>query len=524
MRDYLIINNPFHILSISASASKIEVENAFNNMMSCIDKGQSISGCRFDICDFGELDRSADNLIECKEKLLKLAELHRMYWFDKSEYTKTWNDPLYTNDFLEAISSGTTPSNYDDFLALVLFWTSFYGNPFLWERIGLALFKYVYDMRNNNMSNIILSTREGRDVTHADDSRKQLLKVLIYTTSDNQDNAYVRKLCGELYSTEWFQDELGLSPSKAKKYAIIEYCQAMIYEKDNPDFFTAGNVLELEEKLPSIIWKALAFRFLEFKLSSWTYVYDELFVKHDIGYDMDRQIVEKVEARVGKPKKQYLVDEYRKAVDSGEINERVEGFENYIKLTTGDDTLDFDSIFQDKYDVTDVDSGWVDNRSPKEKYKEACELLNNGHKERALEILLNLKKEKNNDYVLCKLGDIYSKIDSYQAQIWYLGAALSGNAKAMQLLAMSYETDGYYKEAAEFYLKGAEHNKGFCKKCLLRMCIQGRWKPENPGIFLSWYETDAKKGKVVAQRSMGDIYWYGFGVESNKNTALDWYM
>ncbi len=524
MIDYIINNNPFRILSISASAGRTEIDNAINNMLYIINNGKQVMESEFEICGYGEVDRSEESIMKCKKTLENGGFIHRLFWFDKSEYVKNWNNPLYTRDFLKAIENGPTPSNYDDFLALVLIWSSFLGNPSLWEQIGLAVFKYVCEMKNDDMTNRILSLREGKEINDGEDDRRRFSRYLSSFCDDYHDNAHIQKLYGELFSAEWFQNESGLDNAKGKRYATIAYCQAMIYEKDNPDFFTAGNVLNLEEKLPFVVWQALAFRFLEFNLSSWTYVYDKLLLKYDISYDSNRQVVGKSESKEGKTKKQYLIDEYRKAIATGEIDERITEFEEYIKLTTDDVIIDFDAIFQEEYSETAIDNGWFDNRSYKERYEEACKILNNGHKEQALDLLKQLSKESKLNYVNCKIGDIYRKIDSDKAQVWYWMAAIEGSGRAALSLGMLQEYDGRPDSAAKSYLEAVKLNNGFARKCLMRMCIEGKWKPEDPNLFLSWYEDNARRGVVEAQKNMADIYWYGLGVVADKEKALDLYI
>ncbi len=524
MIEYMINNNPFRILAISASSGRAEIDNAIENMLNRVKNGQTEHFGRFDNCEYGEIERNEQSILKCRETLKNEGGIHRLFWFDKSENVDSWNNTVSVNYFLEDIADGPTPDNYDDFFALVLVWSSLLGGPSLWENIGIAIFKYVHEMKNDNMTDRIVSAREGKTMENCDDYRRKLLRYLMDFINDNLDNVYVKKLCAKLYTIDWFQKEFRLDASSAKKQAIKMYCEVMIEEKDDRDFFYAKSVEDLEGDLPTVIWKALAFRFLEFNPSGWTYIYDKLYKEYDISYESNRQIVGKSEIKEGKTKKQYLIDEYRKAISTGEIDERIAEFEEYIKLTTGDATIDFDAVFQEQYSETASDSGWFDNRSYKERYEEACWILNNGHKEQALDLLKQLSKESHLDYVNCKIGDIYRKIDADKAQVFYWMAATEGSARGALSLGMLQEYDGRTDAAANSYLEAVKLKSGFAKKCLMRMCIEGKWKPEDPNLFLSWYEANARIGVVEAQKNMADIYWYGLGKTADKQKALDLYI
>lgn len=156
-------------------------------------------------------------------------------------------------------------------------------------------------------------------------------------------------------------------------------------------------------------------------------------------------------------------------------------------------------------------------------YENACRLLNSGQKKDAIDKLVILARVKKDMRAQWKLGEIYKETIPNAAQELLCMSAEQGFAKAMLSLGLFYESRGMYDDAVRYYIKGINAGNGFSRKCLLRMCIEGKCdKKVAKGLF-GLYKNKAMAGNVEAMKNMGDLYWYGIDVSEDRKVALEWY-
>ncbi len=82
----------------------------------------------------------------------------------------------------------------------------------------------------------------------------------------------------------------------------------------------------------------------------------------------------------------------------------------------------------------------------------------------------------------------------------------------------------FYQKALELDIEGmAEAGDKYAQACLGEMYYYGRGVDENYSTAVKWYRKAAEQGHATAQYHLGYMYYNGRGVDENNSTTVEWY-
>lgn len=140
-----------------------------------------------------------------------------------------------------------------------------------------------------------------------------------------------------------------------------------------------------------------------------------------------------------------------------------------------------------------------------------------------------------NQFGVCCENGTGCPADRNEAVKWYKKAAEQGNMDAEYHLAncMLTETwmvdmeetkaEQYEITAAEHYKKAAEKGHIDALYCMGLSFFYGKGIQKDREQALKYYKTAAEKGNIAAQFKLAECYYYGIGTEENKQEAAKWY-
>ena len=113
-----------------------------------------------------------------------------------------------------------------------------------------------------------------------------------------------------------------------------------------------------------------------------------------------------------------------------------------------------------------------------------------------------------------------------EALSWYNRAASSGYAPAQNAIGKAHETGDFgaedLKTAQRYYTMAANQGNVEAMYNLGRLCVDGYFNYTAEAV--KWFAKAAGQGFAPAMFDLGHCYENGYGVKTNRTTALEWYI
>ena len=132
--------------------------------------------------------------------------------------------------------------------------------------------------------------------------------------------------------------------------------------------------------------------------------------------------------------------------------------------------------------------------------------------------------------------DNYKEFKEYLETLWpqclgqgydkaYISSVINTDVTDIVLetcIGVVYTFDEDYEKAVNWYSKAAEQNFSFAQNILGQMNYFGLGVNQNPEKAIEWYTKSAEQNNLEAQYNLGNMYLFGTGVEQDTAKALEW--